>query len=54
MSERRMVRQAPQRAGEPAEEQGAAEGDELHEQDERDELALVEAELLGAVEAARA
>ena len=29
----RIVCLAPQLAGEPAEEQGAAEGDELHQQD---------------------
>ena len=39
------------RAGQPAEEQRAAEGDELHQQHRDDQLALAEAELLGAVQA---
>ena len=52
-SPNRMVRFAPQRRGQPAEEQGAAEGDELHHQDRGDQDRLGVAELLGAEDGGR-
>jgi len=38
-------------AGQPPEQQGTTEGDELDEQDDLDQLAAAELELLGAIDA---
>ena len=41
----------PHARGDPAEDQGAEEGNELDEQDERDQLRLLELQFLGAIQA---